>query len=140
MSCMLFYIYSGGIVWVVNSYLCRWYGDINFLIVGIVMIYFILTKLNNNHGFLKRRSQLFIIPYLILMIFIFIRIVGYFGLWQTGFWEMMHLIDQGIPTGNPNQNIYWAIMKISEFGFLLPFISRSDLKAPLRLDPRVLIW
>jgi len=147
MSFMLFYIYSGGLVWVANSYLCRGYGDINFLIVGIVMIYFILTKLNNNHGFLKRRKQIFPTPpiifmgsILILMTFIAIRLIGYAGLWQTGFWDIMHLIDQGLPAGNPNQNIYWVIMKISEFGFLLPFVSRSDLKAPLRLDPRVLIW
>ncbi len=139
LTIMLFYIYVGGIVWVLNSYLCRGYGNITFLIVGFVIIYFLLDRLDNKHGFLKRKPDT-LWPMLILLLFIVVRGVGYFGLWQTGFWEQMHLIDMGLSGGNPNQNIYWAIMKFSEFGFLLPFIRRSDLKAPLRLDPKVLIW
>lgn len=139
LTILMFYVYVGGLVWVLNSYLFRGYGDITFLIVGFVIIYLLLDRLDNKHSVLNRRNpSKWAMP--ILLIFIALRVIGYLGLWQTGFWEIMHLIDLGLPAANPNTNIFWAIMKLSEFGFLLPFINRSDLKAPLRLDPKILVW
>lgn len=136
---VMFYVYLGGIEWVTNSFLIRGHGNILFLIIGFVIVCILLERLDNKHGFLKRKPHS-LWPLLIVLFFIVIKTTAYIGMWKTGFWELMELIDLGTPAGNPNQNIFWALMKVSEFGYLLPFIRRSEMKAPLRLDPRVLVW
>lgn len=134
-----FYAYLGGIMWTLNSYLVRGHGNILFLIVGFLIICFLLERLDNKHSMINRYkpSKWALV---IVLIFVALTLIGYVGMWKTGFWVMMELEDSGRSVGDPNQNIFWAIMKISVCGYLLPFINRSKMKAPLRLDPRVLVW
>ncbi len=136
---VMFYVYLGAIVWTLNSYLIRGHGNFPFLIVGIVIICILLERLDNKHGMLNRYS-----PskwaLVIVLIFVVFKVVAYVGLWKTGFWVMMELEDLGFSAGDPNRNIFWALMKITDFGYFLPYIDRRKMKAPLRLDPRVLVW
>jgi len=136
---VVLYIYLGAFVWTINSYLIRGHGNISFIIVGLVVICILLERLDNKHGILNKHNLSKWSP-IIVLIFVVLRLVGYVGMWQTGFWEIMELMDLGISAGDPNRNPFWAIMKISDYGYFLPYIRRSKMKAPLRLDPRVLLW
>ncbi len=129
-------VYLGGITWTVSSALVRGHGNFLFLLVGTGTIAYLLERLNNKHGFFKgyERSLMLVSALAVL------QLIAYVGMWQTGFWTKMELIDLGTPAGNPNENIYWAFMKIVGLWYTLPYISRDKLKAPLRLDPRVLVW
>ena len=72
--------------------------------------------------------------YTIIFVFVFSIMTN------TGFYERMELYDNGL---GPDPNVgckLWAIGKIVVFWILTPFIRKSLHKAPLRLDPRVLIW
>lgn len=136
---VMFYVYLGAFMWTVNSYLVRGHGNFPFLVVGLVIIYILLERLNNKHGVLNIYSSSKWAP-MIVLIFVILKVIAYVGMWQTGFWKIMELVDLGFPAGDPNRNPFWAIMKISDFGYFLPYIRRSRMKAPLRLDPRVLLW
>jgi len=136
---VVFYIYLGAFVWTLNSYLIRGHGNIPFLIVGLVVICILLERLDDKHNILNKHNLSKWSPIIVLTL-VALRLTGYVGLWQTGFWEIMELVDLSFPAGDPNRNPFWAIMKISDFGYFLPYIRRSRMKAPLRLDPRVLVW
>ena len=134
LSFTLFYIYLGGIFWMINSYLVRQSGFLITIFLGFIAITFLIDRLDNKHGALKRYN-LGMGARMIVLALLVLQLAAYVGMWKVGFWEVM---DVG--PGDPNRNPFWVLMRVTGFWFILPLINRSDFKAPLRLDPKVLIW
>lgn len=133
------YAFVGGTFWMVNSYLVRGSGLILTNVLGIFAVIFLIDRLDDKHGVL-RRYDLTKRARAVVLVILLLQLVAYVGMWKTGFWELMELDDMGMAPHDPNRNPFWVLMRVTSFWFILPLISRSDYKAPLRLDPRVLIW
>ena len=136
LTLVMFCVYLGGITWTVNSYLVRGHGNLPFLIVGFTIVCILLERFDNKHGMLNPSKWALVIVFILAVL----QFIGYVGMWKTGFWEILELEDLGFPAGDANQNIFWAFMKITGLWYSLPFIDRQKMKAPLRLDPRILVW
>jgi len=139
MSFTLFYIYLGGIFWMVNSYLIRGSGIMFTTLFGFLAITFLIDRLDDKHGVFKRYNRPKWVSTVVLAL-LMLQLAGYVGMWKTGFWGLMELSDTGMAPHDPNRNPFWVLMRITSFWVLLPVIDRRGAKAPLRLDPKVLIW
>lgn len=123
----------------VNSYLVRQSGLLLTTLIGTVAVGFLIDRIDDKHGILNRYDLTKTTRALVLVLLL-LQLVGYVGMWKTGFWELMELRDLGIAAGDPNQNPFWVLVKVTGVWFALPLINRRGEKAPLRLDPKVLIW
>ncbi len=139
LSFMLFYMYLSGVFWMVSSHLVRGSGFMFTTLFGCFALAFLIDRFDDKHG-MFRRYDLMKGTRVLVLILLLLQLVGYVGMWKTGFWELMELSDLGMAPHDPNQNPFWAFAKVTSMWFLLPLIDRRGMKAPLRLDPKVLIW
>ena len=143
-SFILFYINLGGMFWMINSYLYRGTGIIMPSVLRFVAIIILIILLDKTHNILDysifSSHNFSILPFLFICSLFSCQFIGYLGLGITGFWDKMVLYDLGTLIGDPNLNIFWVLVKVTSSWFILPLIKQSNYKAPLRLDPKVLIW
>ncbi len=135
----LFYLYLGGVFWMVNSYLVRGSGFMFTTLLVFCALVFVIDRFDDKHG-IFRRYNLTKGTRALVLVLLLLQVVGYIGMWQTGFWELMELSDLGVAAHDPNQNPFWVFMRVTGMWVLLPLINRRGMKAPLRLDPKVLVW
>ena len=96
----------------------------------------LLWFLHIKHNYLTLSKE----PKIKSLLYFIIFVLAFGLMMKTGFYERMELYDNGL---GPDPNVgstSWAISKIVVFWILTPLIKKSEHKAPLRLDPKVLIW
>jgi len=98
-----------------------------------------MERLDNKHGYVYR-TRVLTLRRLVQFILFCIYVLSFQGLIRSGFYQAMELYDQyGGPDPNVG-NIFWLVSKVVVFWLLVPMIRSEGDSAPLRLDPRVLIW
>ncbi len=136
LSFTVFYIHLYDALWSIQSQLIRGHGLNRVSIISVMVVFVILSKLDDNFGILDKAT---IWPPRLTILGIMLVFIGFTGMTLTGFWADMELLDRGGCCVDPNQNPWWLLSKIPWFFLLLPYINGTDLKAPLKLHPRVII-
>jgi len=74
------------------------------------------------------------------ILYSFLFIISFGLMMKAGFYEAMELYDTGLGS-DPNVGcLPWVMGKVVVFWIFTPLIQKFELKAPLRLDPKVLMW
>jgi len=128
--CIHFYDFS----WSVFSFVGRGTAPNLPSLLIIVATSYILFRLDNVHGVFARFHAK---SFLYALLPLFFTELGLLGMSLTGFWQQMALVDAGVAV-DPNNNVWWVISKAFCFFVLYFYLDDRPLKAPLRLDPRVM--
>ena len=122
-------------VWSVAKYVQLGYGARVVPLVIICCIIALLEAFHNKHGILHctETGTQRVISY--TMIFI----LAFGAMMYNDFYKALEVHEE-MGTDPNAGHTEWAIGKIIVFWLAVPLIKKSSHKAPLRLDPRVLIW
>jgi len=129
--------------WSFSSYVVRGHGFSLIATISVVILVLLLERFSNKHGIFDInlfRVDVIRIHEMGFIALILIYVLAFILMSCTGFYQAMTLYTT---TGGPDPNvgnIWWLIGKVVVFWLPLPLIDRRDLKVPLRLDPRVLVW
>lgn len=129
--------------WSFSSYVVRGRGLSLIAAIAILILSLLLERLSNKHGVFDInffRGDIINTREVGFIALILIYVLSFVTMSCTGFYQAMTLYTT---TGGPDPNvgnIWWLIGKVVVFWLPLPLIDRRDLKVPLRLDPRVLVW
>lgn len=122
--------------WSLGKYLRLGYDFRIIPLIAVAVLAGLLVWLDLKHRYLNSGKEQIIRTLLYIVLFG----LSFIFLMSGGFYEAMELYDNGLGP-DPNVGcIIWAIGKITVFWVLIPLIQKFSHKAPLRLDPRVLIW
>jgi hypothetical protein len=120
--------YIGGFLWDLNNMFFNSEGYLMFLIniCAIVWLATVLLTMRRHYPIFKKKLNKNDITFLFVL-FLF-QIIGFYGLYITGFWTKLDLYNQGIGTIDPNVNPFWIIMRLSSFFLLYPLLvnNRED--------------
>jgi len=140
LSFMVFSIQSYDFLWSAFSQAARGEGYSWPALVACAVLLVLLERMDNRHCFAKPPS----FPtsrFLICILGIGVLLLSFKGLVDSGFYQAMTLYEHGL---GPDPNVgsfLWAARRPAVFCAIIPWVRiRKDFVAPLRLDPRVLIW
>lgn len=75
-----------------------------------------------------------------MVLFSILFVLSFIALMDMGFYEAMVLYDNGLGS-DPNVGcLPWVFSKVVVFWIFTPLLHKFPHKAPIRLDPRVLLW
>ena len=122
--------------WSLCKYLQLGYDFRSTPLLAVAIMGALLWFFNIKHDYLTLRKE----PIVKSLFYIVIFVLAFGIMMKQGFYGKMELYDNGL---GPDPNVgstSWAIGKIVVFWILTPLIRKALHKAPLRLDPKVLIW
>ncbi len=132
----VFSIHLYDFFWSLTKYLQLGYDFRLVPLLAVLITVVLLERFDNKHGIFHFTER----GKVTATIHVFILFTAFTIMAVNGFYEAMELSDSGMGP-DPNAGcLEWAIGKIIVFWILTPFIQKRPYKAPLRLDPRVLIW
>ncbi|MBW2671986.1 MAG: hypothetical protein JRD89_01055 [Deltaproteobacteria bacterium] len=136
LTMVTFQVHLYDFLWSLESLMYRGTLPNVFSFFFLIFCLYILHRIDNYHGVLnltKMRQGVFFLLFSL-------SLLGFVRMAYTGFWDKMALVDAGITIPDPNQNIWWIVSKVPTIFLFLPYIDTRDIRAPLRLDPRVVTW
>ena len=133
LALMVMSIHLYDFLWSLQSWIFRGTKLNTPSVVIMSIVGAILFRLDNVNGVFKKTQRT--TP--LILFLAFVMFVGFTGMYFDGFWEKMNAIDAGIPTADPNKNIWWVLSKIPSFFVYYPTLDNRSIKAPLRLEPGV---
>jgi len=112
------------------------YGFRLFPLISVIIVAVLLERLDNKHGLSNTTREQYAKSVLYFSIFV----LGFLIMRASGFYEAMELYELGSGLDPHVGSVGWITSKLTVFWIFIPLIQTSDFKAPLRLDPKVLIW
>lgn len=123
-------------MWSLNKHMQLGYGFRLLPLLFVAVVVMFLERFDNKHGIFNITRQQCTKSILCLFVFT----LGFLIMRATGFYEAMELYELGSGPDPHVGSIGWILGKLTVFWIFIPLIQVADFKAPLRLDPRVLIW
>jgi hypothetical protein len=139
LSLTIFSIQAYDFLWSAFSQAVRGVGFSWGALIASFILLVLLERMDNKHNFISV-PRLFTTKHLFLLIGVAILFLSFKGLVDTGFFLAMTLYEQGLGPDPNIGNFYWFVGKTFCFYIVIPLVKLKKLRAPLRLDPRVLIW
>jgi len=127
--------YIGGFLWDLNNMFFNSEGHLMFLIniCAIVWLATILLTMRRHYPIFKKELNKNDFSFLFVL-FLF-QIIGFYGLYITGFWVKLDLYNQGIGTVDPNANPFWILMRLSSFFLLYPLLVITNEDESNEIEP-----
>lgn len=123
-------------MWSLNKHIQLGYGFRLIPLLSVIVVGVLLERFDNKHGMLDiTRTQI-----MKSVICFFIFVFAFFMMGTGGFYRSMELYELGLGSDPHVGSVGWVLGKLTVFWILIPLTQVADFKAPLRLDPKVLVW
>lgn len=119
-------------MWSLNKHIQLGYGFRLVPLLCVIVVAVFLERFDNKHGIFDITKNQITKSVVCFSIFVF----AFFMMRAGGFYEAMELYGLDPHVGS----VGWILGKVTVFWILIPLIQVADFKAPLRLDPKVLVW
>jgi hypothetical protein len=126
--------FIGGFLWDLNNIYFNSEGQLMFLIDICLIVWSVTILLSMSKHYSIFKKTLNKKNYSFLFVLFMFQVVGFYGLYLSGFWVKLDLYNQGFGT-DPNVNPFWVLMRLTSFFLLYPLLVNTRKDESNEIEP-----